>query len=320
MKDSKIEWCHHTFNPWIGCTKISPACDHCYAEQIAGRFGMAQWGNSPRKLTGPQNWKQPVHWNRQARIKEDAWNNFIAQNPGLTDGQLIEKGFIKSERPRVFCGSMCDIFDNQILPAYRLRLFQLIYETPHLDWLLLTKRIGNAESMLREAKEFYQFTDSDLKNVWIGAMVCNQQEAERDIPKLLSVSATKRFLSIEPMLGPIALSFWIERIDWVIVGGESGPKARPMHPDGPRSLRDQCKAAGVPFFFKQWGAWATVYDRDRDDPDWRNCPKPKNNSERYLNINGGHGFHGERVVFCRRFSKDKAGCLLDGVEHKEVPV
>ena len=306
---------------------------------------MAQWGDNPRKLTSPQNWKQPISWNQQARIKDDAWNNFIAQNPGLTEAQLIEKGFIKPERPRVSCGSMCDIFDNKVLPAYRLRLFQLIYETPYLDWLLLTKRIGNAEKMLCEAKEFHRFTDADLKHVWIGATICNQEEANRDVPKLLQIPAAKHFLSIEPMLGAIQMQqIWDDEvllfplvgevtfegrsepmpliyggIDWVIVGGESGPKARPMHPDWVRSLRDQCKAAGVPFFFKQWGAWAPVYDRDRDDPDWQHCPGAKNNSERYLNINGGHGFHGERVVFCKRVSKEKAGALLDGVEHKEVP-
>jgi len=313
MKNSKIEWCHHTFNPWVGCTKVSPACDNCYAEGWANRYGKGHLWNGERARTSATNWKWPYKFEKEAR----------------------ESG----KRIRVFSGSLCDIFDNQVPQEWRNDLFRVIADTPHLDWLLLTKRIGNVQKFIKE----------EIANVWIGATICNQEEANRDIPKLLKVPAAKHFLSMEPLLGAVDISRWLgpqcdngsvpssdgtcgvmcERcngfgtgcpgIDWVIVGGESGPKARPMHPDWARSLRDQCKAAGVPFFFKQWGAWVTVYDRDRDDPDWRNCPKPKNNSERYLNINGGHGFHGDRVVFCKRVSKEKAGSLLDGVEHKEVP-
>lgn len=109
------------------------------------------------------------------------------------------------------------------------------------------------------------------------------------------------------------------KLDWVIAGGESGPNARPMHPDWARSLRDQCLDAGVPFFFKQWGEWVSVYDRDIDDPDWRNSPKAKNNKERYINLEGGHGFHGERVNFIKKVGKKKAGHILDGVEHFNWP-
>lgn len=108
-------------------------------------------------------------------------------------------------------------------------------------------------------------------------------------------------------------------LDWVIAGGESGPNSRPMHPDWARSLRDQCQAANVPFFFKQWGEWVSVYDRDIDDPDWRNTPKAKNNKERYINLEGGHGFHGERVCFIKKTGKKKSGHLLDGVEHFNWP-
>ena len=108
-------------------------------------------------------------------------------------------------------------------------------------------------------------------------------------------------------------------LHWVIVGGESGAKARPMHPQWAKSLRDQCVAADVPFFFKQWGEWQITYDRDHDDPDWRNCPKPKNNTERYINLEGGHGFHGERVCFARCVGKKTAGRLLDGREWNQFP-
>jgi len=173
----------------------------------------------------------------------------------------------------VFCASLADVFDNEVPEHWRRDLFTMIAATPNLDWLLLTKRIGNVVPMLTELRHG---SDEDLPlldlmplpNVWIGATVVNQAEADRDIPKLLNVPATRRFLSVEPMLGPIRFEGFyaypenqadgsnaLEYLDWIICGGESGPKARPMHPDWPRSLRDQCEAVGVPFLFKQWGEW-----------------------------------------------------------------
>ena len=178
-------------------------------------------------------------------------------------------------RQRVFCASLADVFDNAVDPQWRADLFALIAATPNLDWLLLTKRIGNVRGMLAELAhgndpDLSPLDMMPLPNVWLGATVVNQEEADRDIPKLLAVPAAKRFLSIEPMLGPMLLPFerlreWnrmallyqqehaVSRIDWVIVGGESGPGARPMHPDWVRSLRDQCQAAGVALFVKQMG-------------------------------------------------------------------
>lgn len=244
-ENSKIEWTDHTFNPWIGCARVSPACDHCYAEAWANRYGTVKWGTGkPRKLTSESNWQQPLKWNREA-----------------------EK---TGERKRVFCASLADVFDNEVSYEWRERLWRLILDTPHLDWLLLTKRIGNADHMLP--------LKGTPKNVWLGISVVNQQEADRDIPKLLATEAGVRFLSMEPLLGPVSLRWlaaWPEnapttaqhpsgrtdhldglrRIDWVIVGGESGSNARPMHPHWARSLRDQCVAAGVAFHFKQWGEW-----------------------------------------------------------------
>ncbi len=257
-ENTKIEWCDHTFNPWEGCQKVSPGCDNCYAEARNTRFsgGTAiNWGpGAPRRRTSAANWALPKRWNAQA----DA---FMSQH---------------GRRQRVFCASLADVFDNAVDPQWRADLFELIRATPNLDWLLLTKRIGNVGNMLPVPFDF----DRHFPNVWIGATIVNQAEADRDIPKLLQVPARVRFLSMEPLLGPVDLHLqseqpctmcvsWncelhgmpadppcLRRVDWVIVGGESCPGARPMHPDWARSLRDQCEAAGVPFLFKQWGEWA----------------------------------------------------------------
>ncbi len=258
-ENTKIEWTDHTFNPWIGCTKVGPGCDHCYAENLMDkRMGVAVWGpGNERVRTKDANWKMPLRWNAQA----DA---FMAQH---------------GRRQRVFCASLADVFDNAVDPQWRADLFELIAATPNLDWLLLTKRIGNVGNMLPVPFDF----DKHYPNVWIGATIVNQVEADRDIPKLLDVPARVRFLSMEPLLGPVDLTHIevfggdaeiyplkgttdcvddegaptddVPALDWVIVGGESGPGARPMHPDWARSLRDQCEAAGVPFLFKQWGEW-----------------------------------------------------------------
>lgn len=257
-ENTKIEWADHTFSPWTGCTKVSPACDHCYAEGWAKRSGHVKWGSGqPRRRTSDANWRMPLKWNREA------------ERTGV--------------RPRVFCASLADVFDNEVDPAWRADLFKLIADTQNLNWLLLTKRVGNVMKMANEVADMprtgshtghliaHQWRNgSPPKNVWLGATVVNQEEADRDIPKLLTVPAAKRFLSIEPMLGPMLLPFerlreWnriallnqqehaVSRIDWVIVGGESGPGARPMSPDWARSIRDQCEEAGVALFVKQMG-------------------------------------------------------------------
>lgn len=314
-ENTKIEWCDHTFNPWEGCQKVGPGCDHCYAEARNARFAggtAVNWGTgAPRRRTSEANWNLPKRWNAQA----DA---FMAQH---------------GHRQRVFCASLADVFDNAVPAQWRRDLFDLIDATPNLDWLLLTKRIGNARSLYGEA--FLDSARAWPENIWIGATIVNQAEADRDIPKLLAVPARVRFLSMEPLLGAVDITRWIataevtckkcsttfslheadpcehkdmgswtlacpncgnckckpgwtpagERlhymeppsdwvdrkvgrfdrvhptielvsaIDWVIVGGESGPGARPMHPDWARRLRDQCAAARVPFLFKQWGNW-----------------------------------------------------------------
>lgn len=299
MENSKIEWTEHTFNPWMGCTKVSPACDNCYAEKlVTGRMGKDVWGaGKPRALTSISNWNQPLKWNREA-----------------------EKA---GKRARVFCASLADVFDNEVPQEWRHRLYDLILATPHLDWLLLTKRIGNAKKFLPA-----DWLVEPRPNIWIGATIANQEEADRDIPKLLEVPAVIRFLSMEPLLGPVNLrplrleqngervsiyplegAFQIPsshynvmhpRIHWVIVGGESGPGARPtMTAKMVRSLRDQCEGAGTPFLFKQWGDWAP-YDRGQVDTTTLVSP----------------GAFDEPM---QKFGKKAAGRMIDGRTHDGVP-
>ncbi|XWN34444.1 MAG: phage Gp37/Gp68 family protein [Devosia sp.] len=234
-ENSGIEWTHHTFNPWIGCTKVSAACDHCYAEAWDKRFGGQRWGpHAPRKRT--KTWGNPVKWNRQAEAE--------------------------GRRFRVFCASLADVFDNDrsITSGWRGDLWHLIHRTPQLDWLLLTKRPQNIPRFLRP-EEYGPLPawGNGWPNVWLGTTVENQAEAERRLPHLCSFPAAVRFISAEPLLGPIDLravkighATALSRLDWVITGGESGALYRPADPEWFRGLRDQCATAGIPFLFKQW--------------------------------------------------------------------
>jgi protein gp37 len=223
-RDSKIEWTHHTFNPWWGCVKVSPACAHCYAESFAHRLGASLWGRSaPRRFFGADYWRQPLRWDEHARLA--------------------------GERRRVFCASMADLFEARSdLHRWREQLWPLIESTPNLDWLLLTKRPQNIHRMA-------PWRDSWPPNVWLGTTAENQKHADLRIPRLLELPARVRFISAEPLLGPLTLRQWAG-IDWVIAGGESGHGARPTDPAWVRSLRDESKDAGVAFHFKQWGHWA----------------------------------------------------------------
>lgn len=277
--NTNIEWCDHTFNPWWGCQKVGPGCDHCYAETLDKRTGGQHWGpGAERRRTSVKNWNEPVRWNKQEFwVCEECGERGTDKDLAKTKGKPCHHEMTAPVRQRVFCASMADVFDNAVADQWRADLFQLIEATPNLDWLLLTKRIGNVASMVPEATDLIDYGEGWQsmwgqgvwpKNVWLGATVVNQEEANRDIPKLLAVPAEKRFLSIEPLLGPITIfdldgpidvPFCAESpLDWAIVGGESGPGARPMHPDWARSLRDQCEAAGVPFLFKQWGDWKPI--------------------------------------------------------------
>lgn len=352
-ENSKIEWTDHTFNPWIGCTKVSAACDHCYAEtwDARGMQGLpSRWGpHADRTRTSATNWRLPRRWNADAAKA--------------------------GKRARVFCASLADVFDNHksILPEWRRDLWATIAATPHLDWLLLTKRPQNAPRYLpRDHLE-------TMPNIWLGTTVEDQTEADRRIPLLLAIPAKVRFLSVEPMLGPVDLYRWCgvhnhpdnqtndprtlgainaviaaaraqfraehgnTGINWVICGGESGKSARPMHPDWARGLRDQCQAADVPFLFKQWGEWlpfsqtapsadeAYYYPAPDESPDSsRRCKldscvlSPEGtvystgNAGQYHRIEAG-AFAGKGHMACFRVGKKAAGRLLDGRTWDEVP-
>lgn len=260
-RDSSIEWTDHTFNPWWGCTKVSPACDHCYAEGLARRYGYSVWGpGTGIRVLSEQHWREPFRW------------NVAAQRAGV--------------RQRVFCASMADVFEGKRDQAVlRTRLWRLIEQTPSLDWLLLTKRPGKVAKLV-------PWRDTWPPNVWIGTTVETQDWAEKRLPELCNLPAIVRFVSAEPLLEPIDLKPFLHgdhKIDWVIVGGESGASARQTDPAWLRQIRHQCRVSRVPFFFKQWGTWAPV--------------------------NGQGGVDVPLV----RVGKKKAGRLLDGRTWDEVP-
>lgn len=343
---TKIEWCDHTFNPWIGCTKVGPGCDNCYAKaDFEDRKHRVVWGaGHPRSRTSIANWKQPVKWNRQAGVMQKAWEIGVQMHDG-DESACIAAGFIKPKRPKVFCASLADVFDNAVDPQWRDDLWKLIRYTPNLDWLLLTKRIGNAPEMLPSG------LIDHWPHVWIGATIVNQEEADRDIPKLLAVPAHKRFLSMEPLLGPVDLTnvappttegqTWhgidsitpVNRelrgcIDWVIVGGESGPNARPTHPKWARSLRDQCQAAGVPFLFKQWGEWVPRSDCYHLFEDGKSCADYDPGAKKWPCIRLTETGRDDRRLenehigdsaYMQRVGKKMAGRLLDSYEWNGVP-
>ncbi len=309
---TEIEWCDSTFNPWIGCTRVGPGCDNCYAAVSTPSRAMGiKWGAAEdRKRTSSSTWSQPMKWERNAQA-------FQAEH---------------GRRQRVFCASLADVFDNGVPPAWRAELFALIAATPSLDWLLLTKRIGNVAKMI-EAPGMQKC--GLPPNVWLGATVVNQLEADRDIPKLLAVPARVRFLSVEPMLAPIDLtrvmrsstdSEWTycddvlrgfrankcggstsprDAVQWVIGGFESGHHARPGNPAWARALRDQCAEAGTAFLWKQNGEWAPGSLFPDGIPSGTCC-----------DFDGEMKTDDERVW---KVGKKAAGRLLDGREHINFP-
>lgn len=321
-ENTKIEWAHHTFNPWRGCTKVSAGCDHCYADTGSKRNPavLGVWGkHGTRVVASAAMWKLPYKWNAAA---EQA-----------------------GERHRVFCASLADIFEgNETLPdghysairEARERLGMRILDTPSLDWLLLTKRPQNVMHLAEQIWPMWDRNrDSLPPNVWIGTSVEDQKTADERIPHLLQIPAKVRFLSIEPLLGPVALPECThdekcritaeghsERplcgIDWVIVGGESGGKARPMHPDWVRSIRDQCQAAGVPFFFKQWGNYAAGCQLPPETVNLAlNHSVVMNSLGEITDIADDQGFDNNIRHF--NVGKKQAGRLLDGREWNELP-
>jgi protein gp37 len=218
MKDTAIEWADDTFNPWWGCTKVSPGCTHCYAETLSTRYGKDVWGpGRERWKMSAKYWEGPLAWNHKA----------------ARDGR----------RRRVFCASMADVFDPAAPTSWRSDLYELICKTPNLDWMLLTKRPSEINSL-----------GLPPERVWLGTSVEDQERADSRIRELLKIPAAIHFLSVEPLLEQVTIEN-PTGIDWVIVGGESGPRARPMNIEWARQLKDQCKAAGIAFFMKQLGGY-----------------------------------------------------------------
>lgn len=270
-KKTAISWCHHTFNPWWGCLKVSDECWNCYAETFSKRVGFAIWGpaaTTGRRLFGAKHWAEPLQWDAAAAMA--------------------------AARRRVFCASMADVFElHPQLPPERAKLWPLIETTPHLDWLLLTKRPELVLSMVPDA-----WRGGFPPHVWVGTSAGTQQAADARIPPLLGVPAAVRFISAEPLLGPLDLGD-LAGIHWVIGGGESGGSAdrrlvrsrvdtsadpfsgsekwcpKPEALEWARSLRDQCVQAGVPFHWKQWGGpHHSSGGRILDGREWDAFPTP----------------------------------------------
>lgn len=242
---TKIQWCDHTFNPWIGCLKIARGCTNCYAEAFALRWGMHVWGpaaNTPRRVTSPTYWKQPLKWEREAAAQ--------------------------GHRRRVFCASLADVFeDHPDVVEARESLWKLIEQTPHLNWLLLTKRPENILSMTHWGHESWP------DNIWTGTSAATQKDADANIPFLLEVPSVVHFVSSEPQIEFIDYTPWLPTLTWIICGGESGLKARPFDLHWARALRDQCGRYDVKFFFKQVGGrYHESGGRELDGRTWDEVP------------------------------------------------
>lgn len=319
-ENSSIQWTHHTFNPWRGCTKISPGCANCYAETGSKRNPsvLGIWGDQGTRVVASEDmWRRPLAWNSSAKAAGERRRAFCAsladvcedwQGPMVdSQGKLVrinEHGGFWSATPGFV--ERGGVIRPLAMDDVRERLFDLISDTPNLDWLLLTKRPENLNRMLPWTSEHAgQYRDRCWENVWIGTTVENQEQANKRIPILLSIPAKVRFLSMEPLIGPVDLTSlqisprcesedmdgnicggqpladalnrtercdcteegseplaW-NRLDWVIIGGESGPKARPFNLDWARSIRDQCREDGVAFFLKQLGSHPIGWHQDR---------------------------------------------------------
>lgn len=346
---TKIEWTDATWNPITGCSVVSPGCTNCYAMRLAGtrlKHHPTREGLTTMSKAGPV-WNGEVRFNEKALVDPLRWKRsrmiFVCAH-----GDLFAEGVPHEWLNRIFA----------VMAMAGQHTFQLLTKRPERMREYLKCRISKDlvyDIVVRSVAESTYKTSEQLDvwplpNVWLGVSVEDQRRADERIPHLLDTPAAKRFVSAEPLLGPIDLcDITVKRtvgeqhfdalfceedagdcedlgnatLDWVIAGGESGPGARPIHPDWARSLRDQCAAAGVPFFFKQWGEYEPIIDRERDDPDWRrDYGGAYSDSEAdicWLNVDGGRGFHGERFHVMRKVGKRYSGRLLDGIEHNAMP-
>lgn len=261
---SAIEWTEATWNPVTGCDRVSEGCDHCYAQTLAKRL---------KAMGNP-------------RYQRDGDSRTSGPGFGLTlHHDQIDLPFHWHKPRRVFVNSMSDLFHDDVPDDFIADVFQVMAQADRHQFQILTKRPGRMASLLARWQSSSELADLvELPNVWLGTSVENQRWADVRVPNLLQTPASLRFLSCEPLLGPIdlrlegteeVLNARLPQIDWVIVGGESGPGARPMHPDWARSLRDQCVDARVPFFFKQWGGRTPkAGGRTLDGRTWDGFPAP----------------------------------------------
>jgi len=354
---SAIEWTDATWNPIVGCSIVSPGCTHCYAMGMAARIEAMTAALVAKGQTGAP------HYNGTTKKVNGhtVWTGKVA----LAPLHILTEPLNWRAPRRIFVNSMGDLFHEDVPSSWIDHVFATMALSPQHTFQVLTKRANRmreymttpdrkrtiaatvmdiSELLARQAGTHKAKIELDhfskcfagggpFANVWLGVSAERQQEADERIPDLLATPAAVRFVSAEPLLGPINIvdAMWAGNepaaanldatIDWIIVGGESGPEARPMHPGWARSIRDQCQAAGTAFFFKQWGAFKPLYDRDIDDPDWRRCGIVAQETPRgqWLNLAGGQGFHGERVVRMDRVGKKAAGRQLDGGEHNAMP-
>ena len=336
-----IEWADATWNPITGCSVISPGCTNCYAMRMAG----TRLRDHPSRKGLTVDSKAGSVWTGETRFND----------------QWLDEPLRWRKPRRIFVGAHTDIFHESVPDAWLDQIFAVMRMTPQHTYQLLTKRPERMRDYIRdrfrlspEIMDFYRQPGEPLAegwqflpNAWLGVSIEDQARADERISILLDTPAAIRWVSAEPLLGPVNLEAYLGAVcthedgyvewdtnatvcreceetnllDWVVAGGESGPGARPMHPDWVRQIRDDCAAAGVPFLFKQWGEWAPILDRDRDDPEWQRCSQvvrehPKG---RWLNLAGGHGFHGECVHYFDHVGKRATGRTLDGVIHDAYP-
>jgi protein gp37 len=358
MTATKIEWTDFSWNPiraahagqrtdpnhgklgWF-CVHVSPGCVNCYSETMNRRIGTgidykAQNAKQVKVFLDDKMLLAPLKWKKPRKVFVCSMTDLFADF--VTD-EMIDRMFAVM--------ALCPQHTFQVLTKRpeRMRAYiTQLHDEPPRDTAKRFAAVWPAKIPVP-----VDGITIPLPNVWLGTSCEDQATADERIPHLLATPAAIRFLSCEPLLGEIDLASPythelfqalfkedVERgiasrasdiestlfgLHWVICGGESGPNARPMHPDWARSLRDQCAEAGVAFHFKQWGEWSPVYDRAKDDPDWRRCEQVAQRTPRgqWLNLAGGQGFHGECVVRVDRVGKKRAGRLLDGVEHNGFP-
>ncbi len=327
-----IEWTDATWNPVTGCTRVSPGCVNCYIDwappfRVEGRHFTDRDGNRSHAIgatTGVRLHPDRLDW----PLRKRSWRG-----------------------KRVFVCSLADLFHDDVPDEYIARVFAVMALTPEVTYQVLTKRPARMRALLASgtfAGMVWRDVDDPswpLPNVWMGVTVEDQERADQRIPILLDTPAAVRWLSCEPLLGPVDLDATgmgvtgtsgpesrPSAVDWVVAGGESGPNARPMHPSWARSLRDQCATAGVPFLFKQWGEWAPDEWIDEDGcrhvgrkPEARDSKSLVMHPAGMTALTPDNPFDPwERGHPCwntvmRRVGKKRAGRLLDGAQHDGYP-